>query len=107
MFPLKRSEIPEGLLRDLKSNYKVSLKHYGNQVDSRCTSKLSNYQQDINQVIQQAHMVNGQGVLRTGKGFQTYIIRGIWTENSVEVYSVIPGGLVIPGEHVTKVNKII
>jgi hypothetical protein len=92
---INREEIPEAILDEISNCYKtVTFEHYGKPVTKECVSRKIRYQRFIAENVQGIVLdnVTFEPITITGTEKEGYIVRGIFSDDSADIYSVISVG---------------
>lgn len=94
-----REEIPQGVLDDIYDHYEeITFENYGKPVNENCKSRKSNYTQlvesNVTAVIMNSETFMPETVAGVDK-FLGFVVRGEFTDNSADIYMVMPIGAVV------------
>lgn len=91
--------IPAGVIEDIKRHYtEVSFENYNKPVTTECVTKKCNYARFVNHntvstlidpITFETKEIVGGDIM------EGYVVRGVFTEATADIYAVIPSGLFV------------
>ena len=96
MTTINLEEIPQGVLDDIADSFEVvTFENYMKPVTAECEFKRSNYRRVV------ADNVEGwvldsktfESKLITGTKMECYLVRGVFTADTADIYSVLSAGI--------------
>ena len=86
-------DIPIKVIEDIKQHYQsVSFENYSKPIPEDCLSKASNYKRLIEHNAKGTVLdtVTFEPTEYTGDRMESYIVRGVFTDTSADVYAIVP-----------------
>ena len=105
MTTINLEEIPQGVLDDIADCFEVvTFENYMKPVTAECELRRSNYRRFV------ANNVEGwaldsktfESKLITGTTMECYLVRGVFTADPADIYSVLSAGIVVSNFGVTE-----
>jgi hypothetical protein len=93
---INREEIPQGVLDDIYNHYEeITFDNYGKPVTEQVVTKASNYYRVIAENVECTVLDRDtfEPTLMVGTEKESYLVRGIFTDNACDVYAVMSSGI--------------
>lgn len=92
MTPINREEIPQGVLDDIYNHYEeITFNNYGKAYTTECVSRVSGYSNIVEHNVSKLIMNSETFMPEMAHGVDllgSYVVRGVFTNNSADIYSV-------------------
>jgi len=96
MKTINREEIPQGVLDDIYNHYEeIIFDNYGKPATDQVVTKASNYYRVIAENVECTVLDRDtfEPTLMVGTEKESYIVRGIFTGSTCDVYAVMSSGI--------------
>jgi hypothetical protein len=93
---INREEIPQGVLDDIYNHYEeITFDNYGKPVTDQVVTRASNYYRVIAENVECTVLDRDtfEPTLMVGTERDSYLVRGIFTDNACDVYAVMSSGI--------------
>lgn len=95
---INREEIPKSIIDEISNLYKtVTFENYGKPVTKECVTRKIRYQRFIAENVQGIALdpVTLEPKTITGTQKEHYLVRGIFSDDLAEIYSVMSAGICV------------
>lgn len=95
---INREEISKAILDEISNLFKtVTFEHYGKPVTEECVVRKIRYQRFMAENVQGIVLdtVTFEPMMITGTQKESYLVRGIFSNDSADIYSVISAGIYV------------
>jgi hypothetical protein len=95
---IKREDIPQGVLDEIAQHYEiVTWGNYGAPITENVVTRKTYYNRLVAENVEGTALdpITFETKTIIGTQLESYLVRGIFTDNTCDAYAVISGGLVV------------